>query len=264
MAAYSASSLGLVNSLSEYLTIVDKVWMQWTAEVGHLGEIWFRGHGDAKWPLLPGSMRNHQFTTSEHRYRHDFYLRAQPFLQEATVPPVDDWDWYFLMQHYGVPTRLIDWTESALVALFFAVQREGPNRPGCVWVLSPRAINRELAKLGNYIPMYSQAMVRSYLPPIWDEATVVPAEPIAIDPPLNSPRLAAQRGKFTVHGSSDLALETRAELKNALFRIDIPKEAKGRVLRQLVSAGVSESVLFPGLTGLGRELRDAYSSGFDL
>jgi len=264
MAADSSASLGYVRSLSEYLAIVEKVWMQWTDEVDHLTEIWFRGHGDAMWPLLPGSMRNHEFKASEHRYRHDFYLRAQPFLHEATVPPVNDWDWYFLMQHYGVPTRLIDWTGSALVALFFAVERRGPARPGCVWVLSPRAINRDLAKLGNYVPIYSQSTIKAYLPPMWDEVSEIPAEPIAIDPPLNSPRLASQRGKFTVHGSSETALETRAELKNALLRIDISEESKGRLLRQLVSAGITEGVLFPGLAGLGSELRDAYNSGFEL
>lgn len=258
-------SIGTVRTLSRYLSLVDKVWMDWTDPLDHIADIWFRGHADVDWPLLPGAQRPGYKDVSEHRYRHDFYLRAQPFLNETTVLPTSDWDWYFLMQHYGVPTRLLDWTESALVALYFAVQPDPQDRPGCVWVINPRTVNKKLAKLGNFVPIYSDKCVTPYLSSLWDERRrTMPAAPVAIDPPLNSPRLAAQRGKFTVHGRSTLSLETRPALKNNLLRIDIPAQAKGRIVRQLMSAGMTESVLFPGLAGLSREIRDAYAVGFDI
>jgi hypothetical protein len=164
------------------------------------------------------------------------------------------------MQHYGVPTRLLDWSESALVGLYFAVQSTPSKDQGCVWVLNPRAVNQFLSKVGNFIPIYSDKSVEPYLPALWDERSdLIPEEPVSIDPPYNSPRLAAQRGKFTVHGISTIALDKYSEIINYLLRIDIKPNAKERLRRQLLTAGIAESVLFPGLTGLSREIRDLYA-----
>ena len=253
-----------VNSLSAYLRAVDAIWTGWARKRDYIPDIWFRGHADVRWQLLPGALRADCRHISEHRLRHDFLLRAQPFLHEATVPPVNDWDWYFLMQHFGLPTRLLDWSSSALVALFFAVQPPGdPKHPACVWVLDPRALNQTLSDLA-YIPIYSDAWVARYLPRLWDEEAEIPLPALAIDPPHNSPRLAAQHGKFTVHGEADLALTAMRDVGPALVQLVVPAEFKGPILRQLLSAGMTEAVLFPGLSGLASELRHAYSVGFQV
>lgn len=261
----SSTATPIVRTLSQYLSCIDKIWMTWTDPLDRIATIWFRGHSNVAWPLLPGMCRPEYSDVSEHRYRHDFYLRAQPFLSECSVAPTSDWDWYFLMQHYGVPTRLIDWTESALVALYFAVQPSPQISTACVWILNPGTINKKAPGLGNFVPIYNEKFVKSYLPALWDERPrTIPLPPVAIDPPLNSPRIAAQRGKFTIHGRSTLALNQRPEFKKCLLRIDIPAQDKGRILRQLMAAGMTESVLFPGLAGLAREIRDAYAIGFDI
>jgi len=250
----------LASTLEAYIKLVDRVWRDWSDKDDYIADVWYRGHSTGNWSLSPGMYRPPFNKVSEHRYRHEFHLKALPFLAEATTPPVSDWDWYFLMQHHGVPTRLLDWSESALVALHFAVDPRADNNDGAVWVLSPRAVNERLAKIGSFIPIYTDSSVAPYLKRVWDEAEeTIPAPPIAIDPPYNSRRLTAQRGKFTIHGRDKRGLEKYQALRGSLKKIRIPSSAKARLRRQLFAAGVTESVLFPGLEGLSREIRDAYA-----
>jgi FRG domain-containing protein len=247
-------------TLEAYITIVDRAWRGWSKKSDYIADIWYRGHAVSEWTLCPGMYRPPFNAVSEHRYRHEFHLKALPFLAEATTNPVSDWDWYFLMQHHGVPTRLLDWSESALVALYFAVNPQADDKDGAVWILSPRAINEHLTKIGSFIPIYTGASVAPYLKRLWDEAEeTIPAHPIAFDPPYNSRRLTAQRGKFTIHGRDQRGLEEYQALKGSLKKIRIPQSAKARLRRQLFAAGITESVLFPGLEGLSREIRDAYA-----
>ena len=101
---------------------------------------WYRGHADAKWKLVPGyhrSRREISETTLLARFKQSAAMLAE-------LQPRDDFDWLFLMQHYGVPTRLLDWSESPLVALYFAVQDAGNcvELDGALWRLDPTELNK--------------------------------------------------------------------------------------------------------------------------
>src|SRR6187200_2880863 len=93
-----------VVDLASYVGAVEKQCDEWTSSKTIVS--WFRGHADKRWALTPGFYRP-GLRPDENRYRHDFAQRAVPFLNEATAVPTSDWDWYFLMQHYGLPTRLL-------------------------------------------------------------------------------------------------------------------------------------------------------------
>ena len=73
--------------------------------------VWFRGHSKASFNLLPSLARDPKALERESLLSKRFKQNAYPFRQ---TPPQSEWEWLFLMQHFGIPTRLLDWTESPL------------------------------------------------------------------------------------------------------------------------------------------------------
>jgi hypothetical protein len=86
------------------------------AEPGKIA--WYRGQADATWGLTPTIGRNPDHLQAELTIIKLFRQNARPHLREY---PGTDWEWVFLMQHHRAPTRLLDWSESPLVALYFAL-----------------------------------------------------------------------------------------------------------------------------------------------
>lgn len=91
--------------------------------------VWYRGHTSSDWDLLPSIARPPRSISAELTVLKRFKQNAYPFLSS---PPSTEWEWLFLMQHYGAPTRLLDWTDSPLIGLYFAVETPDDTRDGCL------------------------------------------------------------------------------------------------------------------------------------
>ena len=224
---------------------------------------WFRGAGNARYHLAPGLYRTDagKEPWADSELRLQFMRRGIPLVSER--PPQNDWDWYFLMQHYRAPTRLLDWTDSALVALYFALASAtvDPVRRPAVWALNPFTLNKtsgmegpaavDIEDLSRYLP-------RPY------STEELPRIPVAIDPPLAAQRMVVQHSHFTLHGSDIRGIDemkNELNLSDDLLRTEIILEDQDDLdylLRHLAMLGISETSIFPDLEGLSRELRMEY------
>jgi hypothetical protein len=177
--------------------------------------IWFRGQSFKEWALVPSLARKADHLKAENALIKRFVQNATPNL---TAQPQHEWEWMFLMQHHRAPTRLLDWTESPLVAMYFAVV-SGERAPdaGTVWCLDPIALNKEARlkfEFDQEIPALGiDKVCDSYLPSHVHEN---PSElfPIAVVGPRNTPRMVAQLGTFTLNHRMHTPLEKIWERKH--------------------------------------------------
>ena len=99
----------VANSVEEFVRQTSTVREKWLG--GSEVVPWFRGHERSDWSLVPKFYRQEPTDrNTEDEIREEFQTRA-PILSD--VEPANKWEWYFLMQHYGAPTRLLDWSDGA-------------------------------------------------------------------------------------------------------------------------------------------------------
>jgi hypothetical protein len=208
---------------------------------------WFRGQARQNWTLVPSLAREILNLQAESALIKRFMQNAA---QHLPMQPREEWEWIFLMQHHRAFTRLLDWTESPLAALYFAVhEKEHIGAAAAVWRLDPVALNGE-AKLKfefeTEIPAFGRDKVlESYLP---SHVRENPAElyPVAIVGPRNTPRMVAQLGTFTINHRLHTPLEEIGAGKH-VWRWIVPAVAKRNILRELELLGISPLTLFPEL-----------------
>jgi hypothetical protein len=255
-----------VKSLAEFIESVTKLEKQWSADDDSTG-LWYRGHRKSHWPLIPKLYRDLDDSDTPHgsddEIREDFIKRA-PSLTDRK--PENPWEWYFLMQHYGVPTRLLDWSGSALVGLYFAVRENYGYHHAAVWVLDPWRLNKRAIGRDEVLPPgspgLSAADVRRYsrwLPDRFKSHARWPLSPVAVYPNYVDRRIVAQQSCFTIHGRRQTRLEEMLVGKNdRLAKLTIPSYRVEDIKTQLGIAGLNESTVFPDLGGLGRDINWAW------
>lgn len=209
--------------------------------------LWFRGQANKEWKLIPSLFRHPKGLRGEQAMIKVFKQRSRPYLLDR---PTSDWEWLFLMQHHRLPTRLLDWTQSPLAGLFFALfdKANHDSEDGALWFLDPVALNRQAGHRRLFaqelLAFDVDAVLTSYLP---DEINPqAPNFPVAAIGPRNSPRMVAQAGVFTITHAEPTAIEEVGDA-NHVWRMIIPANAKVSLRRELSLLGISEELLFPDL-----------------
>lgn len=255
-----------IYSLENYIGYIREHVSSW----GKDAVAWFRGEPLVDTPLLPKVFRKKICGGyyNENQLLQMFRMKAPSFTSDSTPPRENTDQWLFLAQHVGLPTRLLDWTESALVGLHFALKQEIP----IVWVLNPFRLN-ELSITGKIedSKTHNKSFPLTWFDPhgrvknigvenikgAWELNYDGLELPVAVHPTYIHQRMSAQRSVFTIHGAKK---ECICDLvpKSIWLRFIIDPDAVPSLKRDLRMLGIHESTAFPDLDGLSVELASLY------
>ena len=236
-----------IDSLASYVSAIG-------GQISSADAFWFRGHPECFRSLTPAALRP---ATVAGRELALSLISDFKRIAEAKLPRLpdndDDFKWVQIAQHYGLPTRLLDWTESATTALYFACLI--PSVDGIVFMINPTELNSvgDLAESRILDPQADKDLILKFL----RSGSREPKNrryPVAVNPVWGSERIIVQRGTFTVHGSM-FSLDKVMPKVPSLVAVPVFRELKARLRQELRRIGVDEMTLFPELEHSCRHLK---------
>lgn len=260
----------------------------------------FRGHSDYTWALETSIERTiskfeiHSYpkdiTTDERWMLHEFKRKAHHYLNH-NLDYEDHFEWLAIMQHYGAPTRLLDFTYSLFIASYFAVIDSATD--AAIWAINRYTIRDNLVdkKKVEYKKRYILKdeindihikFANSFINRKYSSDYRYPSLVIPLEPKLLNERLSRQQGLFLMPTNPEISfvdnLYAILELKSTLpksvgfeelvtlsndhglntqveiLKIRIPAELHSNIIRYLSEMNVTAEILFPGLSGLAQSL----------
>jgi len=209
----------------------------------------FRGVTDKDHDLVPSIGRGTELGTSgdistlEHYLMEEFKRLSLP---ELTLPPRSEFEWLFLAQHYGVPTRLLDWSSNPLVALFFAVEKED-EVDGAVYMVK-HAVSDQYELFDYQTADYTKETRK-------EPFSVFAIQPrqgtvVFVRPKYTDRRYQNQKSIFSCSEDPFKALEI-----DGLKKLEFSGRLKPDLRSRLRTLGIATSFIYPGLAGVASEAK---------
>jgi len=255
----------MIKSITQLIAAIQTDLSKW----GNVTKPWFRGESGDQPPLCPKIAK---YDSSEENYLMQSFRRQAGGLVNS--PPREHIDmWLFKAQHYGVPTRLLDWTEGALHALYFAINHGGLNPR--IYMLNPEHLNQLAGRYPAAPKNYPLSWVKIgavYVALAWQHRNLNEEQmgevlsknwnldvPIAFPATYQDQRMIAQRSCFTIHGIAlkpltEILMSMKLDVTEYVIEYQIDFSSREPLLRELSILGISAATIFPDLDHLSQDL----------
>lgn len=220
---------------------------------------WYRGIGAESYKLLPSLYRSskdiHELISIQKKLVAEFD-RKSVLMEQGSKHDLQISDKLTQMQHYGIPTTMMDWTVSPLIALYFALItsiKDEKDENALLYCLDAEKWNNDIRpNAANPIRDLGE-LDQLGLNPFNMNRT----QPLAFFPKLINPRINRQLGTFVVFGDGKVPME-ETEYNANLLKIVILKDHVSDLYKELSLLGVSAISVYPDLTGLSFDLKQQY------
>lgn len=233
--------------------LTSPLWLKFLEDIGKAKAalkkpdmVWYRGHPNANFYLLASLLRYKNGLDKERLLFTNFRKFSDRILKRRD----SEWETLFEMQHFGIPTRLLDWSETFGIALFFAAtynQSHHPDKDAAVYLLDPLALNR-ISGQKQIFRIPEQESSFAYTRIYWDHTPFAATAPIAVEPIFLNDRMLAQRGMFTVHHDEIDPIET--SFPKAVKKVILPNAAIPAALEFLELSNLNMFSVFPDMAGM--------------
>ena len=284
-----------ISTLSEYISAIEVLKKHYPCGVwGNpiSNHFLYRGLPNSTFKLLPSLFRKQEdevdgkkIVNNKYRAWADEISILRAFILEVSgilsVPTNQLCQWAVYAQHYGVPTRFLDWTYNPLVALYFCCHDQIDEMDGTVWLF--HGINYKKF-LGAHEKQEENKLLGDIIKDLLEQKSDI-EYPLLYTPYYVDARMSAQKSCFLVWGKNEAELEAQlSDEKYAmkypdasapercygvhqeealLFKFVIPADRKQFLLRELDTVGINEKTLFPGLDGTGRYIEHKYRFNYN-
>jgi FRG domain len=249
--------------IKSWSELQDKIFSDsWTSSPGvHHSNLIHRGMANWKWPLKTSIQRQNLCLRER-----DLMRNFRKFSRSPGASELGEWELVTIAQHHGLPTRVLDWTYSPLVALHFATEDDKErDQDAVVWSIDYVGVHHLLPlELKCALAAENAAAFTTKMLDVLEvdpHANVQPPFAFILEPPSIDDRVVNQYAGLSVMSDVNAELGDWLEKQSGKLarKLLIPAALKPEIREKLDQSNINERVIYPGLDGTARWLTRYYS-----